>query len=62
MQTHAPVLELALSELLSSQREFTADAKNLLQGKVVRLGLIEPVLTQSKETPLNKSWSRAKSM
>lgn len=61
VQTHAAVLELALSELLSSQRAFTADIKNLLQGKVARLGLIEPVLSQSKEARLNQSWSWAKS-
>lgn len=56
MQTHAAVLKLALFELLSSQEEFTGDTKNLLQGKVFRVGLIELVLSQSKETLLNQSW------
>lgn len=36
MQTHMAVLELALAELLSRE-EFTADTKNVLQGKVVML-------------------------
>lgn len=56
MQMHAAVLKLDLLELLSSQEEFTGDTNHLLQGKVFRVGLIEPVLSQSKETLLTQSW------
>lgn len=46
-------------ELPSSQGQFTADPKNLPQRKMIKLGLIESMLSQSEEMLLNQSWHLA---